>query len=37
MRGLGIEIAKNKILAGPNSISIYDPNITKINVLSSNF
>ena len=37
MRGLGVEIAKNIILAGPNSVSIYDPNITKINDLTSNF
>ena len=37
MRGLGIEIAKNIILAGPNSVSIFDPNITKINDLTSNF
>jgi ubiquitin-activating enzyme E1 len=25
MRGLGVEIAKNLILAGPKSVQIYDP------------
>ena len=37
MRGLGIEIAKNIILAGPKKVNIYDPNISKISDLSSNF
>ena len=37
MRGLGVEIAKNIILSGPRSVTIYDPNITKINDLGSNF
>ena len=37
MRGLGVEIAKNFILAGPKKVTIYDPNITKINDLTSNF
>ena len=37
MRGLGAEIAKNIILSGPQSVTIYDPVITKINDLSSNF
>ena len=37
MRGLGVEVAKNIILSGPKSVSIYDPVITKINDLSSNF
>ena len=37
MRGLGVEIAKNIILMGPKSITIYDPNIVKINDLGSNF
>ena len=36
-RGLGVEIAKNLILAGPKSVSIYDPEITKLNDLGSNF
>ena len=37
MRGLGVEVAKNIILSGPQSVAIYDPEITKINDLSSNF
>jgi ubiquitin-activating enzyme E1 len=37
LRGLGIEIAKNLILAGPNEVSISDKNICKINDLGSNF
>jgi len=37
LRGVGIEIAKNIMLAGPNSLTIYDNNISKINDLSSNF
>ena len=37
MRGLGIEIAKNIILAGPNKVTIFDPNISKINDLTANF
>jgi len=37
MRGLGVEIAKNLILAGPKSVFIYDPEITKINDLGANF
>ena len=37
LRGLGIEIAKNIILAGPKEVSISDKNICKINNLSSNF
>ena len=37
MRGLGVEVAKNIILSGPQSVTIYDPEITKINDLSSNF
>ena len=37
VRGLGIEISKNIILAGPKSVSIFDPNITKINDLNNNF
>jgi len=30
MRGLGIEIAKNLVLAGPNTVTIHDPEIVKI-------
>ena len=37
LRGLGIEIAKNIILAGPKEISISDKNICQINDLGSNF
>ena len=37
MRGLGIEIAKNIILAGPNKVTIFDQNIVKINDLTANF
>ena len=37
MRGVGIETAKNLVLAGPNSITIFDPNPSKINDLSSNY
>lgn len=36
-RGLGVEIAKNLILAGPKSVSLYDPELTKINDLGANF
>ena len=37
VRGLGIEISKNIILSGPESVTIFDPNITEINDLNSNF
>ena len=37
MRGLGVEIAKNIILAGPKKVTIHDPNICKISDLNSNF
>lgn len=37
MRGLGIEIAKNLILAGPNTVFLYDPDMTRINDLGANF
>lgn len=37
MRGLGVETAKNLILAGPASVSIYDNEITRIEDLGSNF
>ena len=37
MRGIGVEIAKNVILAGPKRVTIYDNNISKINDLTSNF
>lgn len=37
MRGLGVECAKNLILAGPASVVIYDPTIVSINDLGANF
>ena len=37
MRGLGIEISKNIILAGVKKVDIYDNNKIIINDLSSNF
>jgi len=37
LRGLGVETAKNLILAGPALVDIYDPTIVKINDLGSNF
>ena len=36
-RGLGVETAKNLILAGPKSVSIFDNTTVKIGDLSSNF
>eukprot|EP01084_Bolivina_argentea_P094777 170419_1 len=37
MNGLGVEIAKNTILAGVKSVTIFDNSIIKMNDLSSNF
>lgn len=37
MRGLGVEIAKNLILAGPAQVDIFDPSIVRVNDLGSNF
>jgi len=37
MRGLGVECAKNLILAGPASVVLYDPNLVSINDLGANF
>ena len=37
LRGLGVEIAKNLILAGPKEVCISDKNKCKINDLGSNF
>lgn len=37
LRGLGIEIAKNIIVSGPKSVTIFDPNKIEINDLGSNF
>lgn len=36
-RGLGVEIAKNLILAGPKSVAIYDPQVVALNDLGANF
>jgi ubiquitin-activating enzyme E1 len=37
LRGLGVECAKNIILAGPNSVHLYDPTIVSIKDMGSNF
>ena len=37
MRGVGVETAKNLVLAGPKSLTIFDQNICKINDLTSNY
>lgn len=37
LKGLGIEVAKNLILAGPAELTIHDPNIVDISDLASNF
>lgn len=37
LRGLGVETAKNLILAGPKSVTLYDPVTVVIGDLSSNF
>jgi ubiquitin-activating enzyme E1 len=37
VRGLGVEIAKNLILAGPKSVTLYDPTPVQWGDLSSNF
>ena len=37
MRGLGVETAKNLILAGPASVAIFDSTIVSINDLGANF
>ena len=37
LRGLGVETAKNLILAGPKSVTLYDPTLVNIGDLSSNF
>ena len=36
-RGLGVETAKNLILAGPQSVTVFDPNLVNWGDLSSNF
>jgi ubiquitin-activating enzyme E1 len=37
MRGLGVETAKNLILAGPHRVDIYDTTITEQRDLGANF
>jgi len=37
LRGLGVETAKNLILAGPKSVTLYDPTTVQWGDLSSNF
>eukprot|EP00833_Pecoramyces_ruminatium_P003230 jgi/Orpsp1_1/1177262/evm.model.c7180000060725.1 len=37
LRGLGVEIAKNVILAGVKSVTLYDPELTQLSDLSSQF
>lgn len=36
-RGLGVETAKNLILAGPHTVHVYDPTTVTINDLGANF
>ncbi len=37
LRGLGVETAKNLILAGPKAVTLYDPTIVEWGDLASNF
>ena len=37
MKGAGVETAKNLILAGPRSVTVYDPSPVAIQDLGSNF
>lgn len=37
MRGLGVETAKNLILAGPQSVDIFDDEVTAVEDLGANF
>jgi ubiquitin-activating enzyme E1 len=37
MRGLGIEVAKNIVLAGPKHVTLLDSNLVSLNDLGSNF
>ncbi len=37
MRGLGVECAKNLILAGPALVDLYDPTVVSVNDMGSNF
>jgi ubiquitin-activating enzyme E1 len=35
MKGLGVEVAKNVVLAGVKSVTIYDPDVIQLAHLSS--
>jgi len=37
LRGIGIEAAKNLILAGPETVVLHDEELVQINDLGSNF
>lgn len=37
LRGVGVEVAKNIILAGPELVHIFDPNIVELKDLGSNY
>jgi len=37
MRGLGVETAKNLILAGPEAVDVFDDEITQVEDLGANF
>lgn len=37
LRGVGIETAKNLILAGPQSVVLHDDELVRVNDLGSNF
>jgi ubiquitin-activating enzyme E1 len=37
LRGVGIEVAKNLILAGPKKVGIFDPSPVRVEDLGSNF
>jgi ubiquitin-activating enzyme E1 len=37
LRGLGVEVAKNLILAGPHTVQLYDAGIVTVQDLNTNF
>ena len=37
MKGIGLEVAKNIILTGPQNVKIYDPDIVQLRDLGSNY
>ena len=37
LRGLGVEVAKNLMLAGPKSVALFDTEIVKVSDLGANF